>query len=857
MHEVALDLLILLGGIWLIAVTLRPVGLPTVMGELIVGVLLGPAVFGIIEPGEAIQLLAEIGIFFLMFHAGVETQPLEFYDALKRSLGVALVGAIVPFSVSFGIAWLFGMDLIGATFVGLTMTATAVVITLTSLKDLGLANTRVARVIVASCVIDNLLTLVFFGLVIGVLSGGTFEPLDILVTLGKVIAFFAVALLVGRYLYPRLKLPFHSKGGKGFTFVLFTAIGAGLFAEAIGLHMILGAYLAGLFFEDQVAHPNLVRIVKDRAYGIAYSFLGPIFFMSLGFSITFDISASGVVFIILLTVAVIVGQILSAGAMAMRIGMPVREALTVGVGMCGRAEMAFILAALALSQGAIDQTIFTALILVAFLLNLFTPLALKGCAAMLEGQAAPQADATAGIIQIDTFGEPLVDERYESHPLQALPDVENAVVIFGYDAAVDSLIGEIDDRGVPLVVIEEDEAVAERLHARGQCVVHASLAEDDLDLAPLASARALVANGPDENDALLAMSARDMGFRGPIVALIDNPHRRAPMQLAGVTAAFTPNHVLAAAVAVRASTGIGERITGIEPLGQPFEVAEVRVHDSSPLANVSLGEAGVHASTGAHIVGQWLDDDLHPPPVAEDVLLPGMILVAAGTPESIKRLEDLVRPLPQEGAIVVVGYGDVGTKIVEMLMDAGEEVCTVDEVAQSGVDVVGDVLDPAILRSAGVVDARVVILACEGDNATLLVATGVRSFAADVPIIACIDLAENVARVQRAGADFTFSVGQVAGQLLAYHVLGEMVSQQARIKVGRLGANGLVGHHPLDSDIRDRTGCAIVAVERGGEVIGEIPASFVLEDTDAIYVCGTVAAFNGFSDNFAQAPEVA
>ncbi len=70
------------------------------MGELIVGVLLGPAVFGLIQPGEAIQLLAEIGIFFLMFHAGVETQPVEFYDALKRSLGVAVVGAIVPFSIS-------------------------------------------------------------------------------------------------------------------------------------------------------------------------------------------------------------------------------------------------------------------------------------------------------------------------------------------------------------------------------------------------------------------------------------------------------------------------------------------------------------------------------------------------------------------------------------------------------------------------------------------------------------------------------------------------------------------------------------------------------------------------------------
>ena len=243
---------------------------------------------------------------------------------------------------------MFGLDPVGATFVGLTMTAAAVVITLTSLKDLKLANTRVARVIVASCVIDDLLTLVFFGLVLGVLSGGTFEPMSVLITLGKVLGFFAVALLLGRFIYPCLSLPFRSKGGKGFTFVLLTAVAFGLFAEAIGLHMILGAYLAGLFFEEKVAHPNLVRIVKDRAYGIAYSFLGPIFFISLGFSITFDISASSVAFIALLASAVIVGQIVSAGGMALRMGLPPREALTVGVGMCGRAEIAFILASLAL-----------------------------------------------------------------------------------------------------------------------------------------------------------------------------------------------------------------------------------------------------------------------------------------------------------------------------------------------------------------------------------------------------------------------------------------------------------------------------------------------------------------------------
>jgi Kef-type K+ transport system membrane component KefB len=188
-----------------------------------------------------------------------------------------------------------------------------VVITLKSLKDLGLANTRFARIIVASCVIDDLLTLVFFGLIVGVLSGGQFDPMNIAITLGKVLSFFAVAFVLGKYIYPKLKLPFRSKGGKGFTFILMMAIAAGLFAELIGLHMILGAYLAGLFFEEKVAHPNLVKIVQDRTYGIAYSFLGPIFFISLGFQITFDISLAEIGFVIALTSVFIVGQILSAG----------------------------------------------------------------------------------------------------------------------------------------------------------------------------------------------------------------------------------------------------------------------------------------------------------------------------------------------------------------------------------------------------------------------------------------------------------------------------------------------------------------------------------------------------------------
>jgi len=847
MHDIALDLLFLLGGIWLVAVTLRPLGLPTVMGELIVGVLLGPAVLGWIQPGELIQLLAEIGIFFLMFHAGIETQPLEFYQALKKSMGVAIVGAIVPFSVSFGVALLFGLNLVGATFVGLTMTATAVVITLKSLKDLKLANTRVARVIIASCVIDDLLTLVFFGLVIGVLSGGEFEPLSIIITIGKVIGFVTVAVLAGRFVYPRLTLPFRSEGGKGFTFVLVMALAFGLFAEAIGLHIILGAYLAGLFFEEKVAHPNLVRIVKDRAYGIAYSFLGPIFFISLGFSITFDISTSTMGLIALLTVSVIVGQIVSAGGMALRMGLPRFEALTVGVGMCGRAEIAFILASLALAQGAIDQPAFTALIFTAFLLNLFTPLALKGCAVLLQGKAIQQAGATSGIVQIDTFGSPLVEERDAGPMLHELPDLEGTVVIYGYGPEVESLMTELDSRDLPAVVIEENEVQARRLHARGVRVVHASVAEGDVDLGPLVNARALVANGDDEYNALLAVSARELGFGGPIVALIDNPNRRGPMQLAGATAAFTPNHVLAAAVAVRASAKIGPRITGVQPLGNLIEVVEVRVHDKSPFANKTLEQSGLHADTGIHIVGQWVDDALHSPPTADQPLQSGMILVGAGTPDSIIRLSEIAHPITREGRIVVAGFGDVGSKLVEMLNDAEEEVFVIDQNEKPLVDLVGDVLDTGVLERAGLTTARVIIIAGENDSATLLAASVVRDFAPDVPILACAALEDNVARIQQAGADFALSVSQVAGQLLTHHILGEIVSQQAHIKLVKRSATKLVGHHPLESSIRERTGCTIVAVERGGEVIMDIPSAFTLTENDELYVCGTVDALSRFN----------
>lgn len=372
------QLLILMVVIWSMAVLLRKLGIPTIMGELVAGIIIGPAVLGLVEPNEVIEVLAQLGVFFLMLHTGVETNPRDFIKAVKKSFGIATIGALSPFLVSFSIALLFGYNMKTALFVGLALTATAVVVTLKILRDLGMGNSKLARVIVASCIIDDLLSLIFFSVILSVIKNDDVNLASLAIVAAKSILFFGVTIVAGYYLYPILKKPFRKPNSKGFTFLLMLALGFGLFAELIGLHMILGAYLAGLFFREEVASKELIKKVEDRLYGIAYSFLGPIFFISLGFHITFDaFTNQGLILLVTLVVSCVIVQIISAGSMAKLAGFNKSESLTIGIGMTGRAEMAFILSAIGLNMGVLNDTLFSILVFSTFLLNIFATLGLK------------------------------------------------------------------------------------------------------------------------------------------------------------------------------------------------------------------------------------------------------------------------------------------------------------------------------------------------------------------------------------------------------------------------------------------------------------------------------------------------
>jgi Trk K+ transport system NAD-binding subunit len=518
--------------------------------------------------------------------------------------------------------------------------------------------------------------------------------------------------------------------------------------------------------------------------------------------------------------------------------------------MCGRAELAFILAALALTQGAIDASVFSVLIFTAFLLNLFTPMALKGCSVLLEGRAVRAEGSALGILLPDKFSVASFGVGSQGQLPSALPNMRGGVVVLGHGPEVEFLLDELEHRGMASVVIEQDEAVARRLHERGQQVVHIDLAEQDLDLRPLSGAHALVLNGDDDENTLLAVSAREAGYEGPIVAMIDDPRRRSPMLLAGATATFAPTHVLAAVLSSRASARISPRVTGVRPLSRLLEVAELRVPPNSPLADATLAEVGIRTRTGANIVGQWRETALHPPPAAGETIQPGTILIAAGTPQSIEKLSEIARPITRQGTIVVIGFGDVGRKLAEIFTAVDEDLLVVGSSALPGVHIVGDIADPDVLERLPLDRSRVVVLALETDGAAVFAATVLRDAAPDLPIIASVSSTDNVARIQRAGVDFALSVSQVAGQLLSHHVLRETVSLQPRIKLVRVAPGVLAGRNPLAERVRERTGCTVVAVERDGDVAMELPASFRLMPDDALYICGTQDAVARYHEEF-------
>ncbi len=445
---------------------------------------------------------------------------------------------------------------------------------------------------------------------------------------------------------------------------------------------------------------------------------------------------------------------------------------------------------------------------------------------------------------------PYIEEYVSGRLPRSLPKkIRDYALIYRYGAAVDALIQRLQAVHIPTVIFEEDEAVARRLLERGYRVVYGLLDEGDPEPSLFTGARFLVANGADHDNGAVIIAARQHGYTGEIVALAEDPFHRPPMVHAGASAVYTPRHILAAALAARASDRISPKVAGIRQLGEHVSVAELRVHADSVLLGQPIDRAMAELRGAATILGYWRGGQLVTQPEPSAKIEVGNILVTVGTDEGLSTIQKLAHPLPRSGPTVIVGFGEVGRKVVQFLSDAGEETITINKTAAPGVDHVGDALDQAVLERARVKEARAIIVALSSDSATLFATTIIRNIAPRAVIIARVNRSENLDRIHRAGADFALSVSEVSGQLLAHHLLKEdAIRFETRIKLAKFPAGKLVGK-PFDRVLlQRRTGCSVVAVERGDELLVDLDRSpnLRLEEDDLVYVCGSLDAVDRY-----------
>lgn len=348
-------------------------GQPAVLGKLIVGIVLGPAVLGWIQNGEFIHYISEIGVLLLMFIAGLETDLDQLRKNWKSAFAVAVGGIILPFIGGFAIGEMFGFAYNSALFMGVILSATSVSISVQVLKDMNKLNSREGSTILGAAVVDDILVVILLAVLMSFFGTGAEVSLGLLI--GKKVLFFVVAIGAGWFLVPwvmKWLAPLRVTEAT-ITAALVICFAFAYFAEWMGMAGIIGAFAAGI----AISQTPFKHIVEEKLEPIAYSIFVPVFFVSIGLSVSFAGVGSQIGFVIALTFVAVVTKMLGGGLGARLTGFNNRSSAIIGSGMISRGEVALIIAATGLQSGLLLPEYFTSVIIVVIVTTLVTPPLLK------------------------------------------------------------------------------------------------------------------------------------------------------------------------------------------------------------------------------------------------------------------------------------------------------------------------------------------------------------------------------------------------------------------------------------------------------------------------------------------------
>lgn len=377
-------------------------GQPMLAGELFAGVILGIVVGNFhqffpvlsqLSDSRVFETITDLGIFFLMLLAGIEMRPGDILKAAKGASLIAAGGILFPMLLGSGLAYVIlpesSWKLAQMLYLGVALSVTAVPITIATLVELGQQRSRIGTTIVSAAVFDDLISLILLAILVSVLNtGGGIELSSIFILGGKVLLFLAVTALIGHYVFPhtekltkRLRIK-HIE----FSILLGWAFAFSVFAEVLGMHFILGAYAAGLFFSRETIDETLHNDIRIQVEAISVGLFAPIFFASIGMSIDFSALTVVPILVVAVIVAAFLGKLLGAGTAALAGGFSIRDALSIGIGMNARGAIELIIASIALQAGVFSNPeptppvvkyLYSTVVLMAIVAALTSPIGLR------------------------------------------------------------------------------------------------------------------------------------------------------------------------------------------------------------------------------------------------------------------------------------------------------------------------------------------------------------------------------------------------------------------------------------------------------------------------------------------------
>ncbi len=347
--EFVLQLSILLVAAIAGGLLIKRFGYPVALGELLVGIILGPSVFNLITDQATVSVFAELGAIILLFYIGLETEIADLRKQLLPSLSVGVLGAIVPLVLCYYTALSFGVSSNEALFLGVVFTANSIGITVRLLKDMGKLNNPIGLTVLGAGIVDDVVAVILLSVVLSILSGSA-NALDIGFVVIKAIAFWAVIVLFGTKVMGKIIDRLRFDNEYIILFLLAYGFLAAYISAAIGLSAIVGAFAAGLpLTRKQVK----VRMVLEQTKSL-YMFFVPIFFISIGTLINLSVFGEAAFLGLIITAVAFIGKIIGSFAAARLNKFSNKDSFKIGISMTPRGEMGLIVASLGLTSGLIS-----------------------------------------------------------------------------------------------------------------------------------------------------------------------------------------------------------------------------------------------------------------------------------------------------------------------------------------------------------------------------------------------------------------------------------------------------------------------------------------------------------------------